>query len=271
MLKKFLAVGFVLAILYFFIPEIAKFSAIIALLWLAASKLSEVTQKSKFVWVGFSIAILLVSFTFVFADYFQMTFLSVKERLFTMDLRLGSDPGTVDTRVQRKTSDGLELAKRNADSLDAVKIDSLVSWSRQDPANAKLYIQEILAISDSAKKRNEAIGKFRQSIIGSNYEIKNVTNNVPTTYVGKRWKFFVESGVPTRTGIQMSPGEGFEFFANQPLLVFDNQKEFGRYAKKEVNPNGSNKYWEQTDETEEMILEGLPGSNPMVVEIKRMK
>jgi hypothetical protein len=271
MLKKFLAVGFVLTILYFFIPEIAKISAIIALLWLAASKLSEVTQKSKFVWVGFSVVVFLVSFAFVFSGYFQMTFLSIKEKLYTIDLRLGSDPETVNTGIQRKTSDRLELVKRIADSLDNIKTDSLVAYARRDPANAKLYMQEILAISDGAEKRNEAIGKFRKSVIGSNYEIKNVVNSVPSSYIGKRWKYFVEAGVPARTGIQMSPGEGFVFFADSAFSVFDNQKQFSRYEKKEVNPNGPNKYWEQTDETEEMILEGLPGSNPMVVTIERMK
>jgi hypothetical protein len=273
MLKKFLAVGFVLTILYFFIPEIAKFSAIIALLWLAASKLSEVAQKSKFVWIGFSVVVFLVSFTFVFADYFQMTFLSIKEKLYTIDLRLGSDPETVDTRIQRKTSDGLELAKRNADSLDALRIDMLVSMSRRDPVNAKIYIKNILEISDSSKKRNEAIGKFRESINGSSGYVQTVSSEKTTSKelnLNEKMGVFVRAGIPTKTGINMNIGNVFEFSADGKFLCFDNQDAFNRIEKKELDPKGA-KYWSQTDETEPMILEGLPGSDVMWVEVTRVK
>jgi hypothetical protein len=88
MLKKIFAFGFVVLVLHFAFPDIVKFVAVIGLLWLGASALVEQAQNKKLIWGIFSLVVVLVSFSFVFADFFQLTFVSWKEKAFAYDLLL---------------------------------------------------------------------------------------------------------------------------------------------------------------------------------------
>lgn len=181
-----------------------------------------------------------------------------------------------------KNNLGVESKKSFVDSYEAIE-SSINSSATSGLEEAKGALQRNIIsektywfISDSIwlwreKALSNLAVRFDRVYNKSIPEIKNVSDYNSETAIDQKWRFFVEAGVPVRTGVFMKPGQGFQFFGNSKFYVFDNQKQFGRFEKKEVDPNSSNKYWEQTDEIEEMILEGLPGSSPIMVEIERIK